>query len=142
MRNSILIEGEQYKIEILKGVSFRHFNKYISGFNYSDENVLEPLHTLENFQNKSGKWKRETWQDLERFMNIHFMNDFDWKSKCEWNNYFLNTNRNYVVMNLGFRISLQVPYKKIQAIDIITNDTSNLGRLIDNIVNAFSEITG
>ena len=93
---SLAIDGSDYELGITYEVKLCHWNRYVASILYSDNDVVMPLHTRDNFFSQSGKWECEKWKDLEHLFDEHFRPDFNWREKCKWDENFTNTDRGYL----------------------------------------------
>jgi len=143
-QTSLQVGDQRFELQILYEVKFCHFNRYVSAFQFGDDR-LRPgklLHTLENFK-KSGKYYREatngaSWADLDHWLRPHFVEDYDWKAQCNWEDNFVLTNRNNVSVSLGFQVRCTIPYSYLQRIDKIDADYQKVSRLFQSVVDCFS----
>lgn len=135
--NTQEFKQKEFKLNILYDIKFCHFNRYVTHITFSKEDIKEPIHTKNNFNDYSGKWKREEWDELEQFLGKHFKSDFNWKEKCDWDNKFKNTDRNYLTMSLGFEVVAYVPYEEFQEIDQKDEDLRKVVNLISGIIIGF-----
>lgn len=143
------INGVDFELDIAFNVKFCHFNRYVTGINYYEQDVIKPLHTTDNFNQKSGKWdwnvNTEKWckgttTDFEKFMDDHFKADFKWREHCGWVDKFTNTDRNYFTMSLGYEVTVYVPYSHFKTIDNKGNDIVAVSDFINNIADAIQTL--
>ncbi len=139
-KTSLPVRNIEYEIEIAFAVKLCHFNRFVSGINFYPNNISKTIHTLDNFHNKSGKWDRSNWEELEIFFDEHFNVEFDWRSKCEWINKFLNTDRNYLTMSIGYEVTMFIPYSEFKRIDKTESDLKNLSDYVNDIVDSFRKL--
>ncbi|HVD99976.1 MAG TPA: hypothetical protein VNB90_17335 [Cytophagaceae bacterium] len=140
----IKIDNEEFQIDIIHNVKLSHFmGKYISGVNYYEwDNLIKPLHTKENYYHSSGKWDRSGWADFEKMMDEHFKPEFNWRSSCDWEELFINSDRNFLFMSLGFEIEIYIPYTKLQALDKNENDVTIISKFIFQIADSIKNMIG
>src|SRR5206468_1566894 len=103
---------------------------YIAGIRFGDSNVKKPVHTTENFHNQSGKKTRNGWKQLEEFLDDHFKPEFGWRNRCNWEENFVNTERSYLTMSLGFVVCVSIPYAKLTSLDKRDADISKVSELL------------
>jgi hypothetical protein len=139
-KKSLSIDGNDYELEILYNVKLCHFNRYVSGINFQASDLKMPLHTKENYDNKSGLWRIDQWDEFEKFLDSHFLPEFDWRGKCQWENKFKSTDRNYFTMSLGFEVAVFVPFSEFKAIDKKDTDFHYVSRKVDQIANALKTL--
>ena len=148
-KKTLSISGVLYDLKIAFNVKFCHFNRYVTGINYCDQDVIKPLHTSGNFYSQSGKWnwnlETEKWckgntNDFERFMDDHFKPEFKWRDHCNWTEKFTNTDRNYFTMSLGYEVTVFIPYSHFKTIDKNENDVVGVSDFINNVADAFKTL--
>ena len=148
-KKTLSISGVEYELEIAFNVKFCHFNRYVTGINYYEQDVIKPLHTSDNFYSQSGKWnwnlETEKWckgntNDFERFMDDHFKPEFKWRDHCDWTEKFTNTDRNYFTMSLGYEVTVFIPYSHFKTIDKNENDIVAVSDFINNVADAFKTL--
>lgn len=139
-QDSLLIDGKAYELDIAYNVKFSHFNRYISQLNFYPNNLLQELHTKDNFYHKSGKWDEEDWNEFETFLDAHFKKDYNWRKECGWEDNFRNTDRSYFTMSLGFEVAVYIPYEDFQAIDKRPEDISKVSAKIAAVADAFKKL--
>ncbi|MCU0423832.1 MAG: hypothetical protein MUC81_13580 [Bacteroidia bacterium] len=140
-KTNLTIDGEEYPMEITYNIKFSHFmGKYVSGINFYDDNVFKRVHTSDNFYHKSGKWTSETWQEFEQFMDEHFKPEFNWRKACDWEKKFLQSDRSYLFMSLGFEVSVSIPYSKFKAMDKTEVDIVKVSEFIRKIAMAYQSL--
>ncbi|RBN49466.1 hypothetical protein [Flavobacterium psychrolimnae] len=138
--STISIDEKIYELDILYNIKICHFNKYLTGLNYGLTDLNINTHTKDNFYNKSGKWNINSWQDFEFFMDEHFKPEYNWREKCRWNDFIINTDRTYFTMSLGFEVCALIPYKEFCDIDRKEDDVIKVADKIDHIVAAFKKM--
>lgn len=140
-KKMILIEGSEYKLEIVYNIKLSHYmGKYITGINYYESDIVKPLHTSDNFYKKSGKWDRSSWQNFEKLLDEHFKPEFNWRERSKWESTFLNSDRNYLFMSLGFEVCVFIPFSKFKTIDKTETDISKVSDFIHKIATSFKEL--
>lgn len=139
-KTRLTVRNKEYEIEIAFVIKLCHFNRYVSGINFYPKNVSKPIHTSDNFHNKSGKWNRDSWTELEKFFDEHFVSEFDWRSKCNWADNFLNTDRNYLTMSIGYEVCMFIPYSEFRRIDKTEADIKQLSDFINDIADSYKTL--
>ena len=139
-QKSLQVGQYNFDLKIIPEIVFRH----ISGVFVSQIKLAEgrsPVHTLENFKEKSGKWERERWSELEEWLDEN-LNTLaaDWRSQCDWEGKFINTNRSYLTLSLGFEVSVKVPYSLLQDMDRKKDDLKPVARLLSDITRALENL--
>lgn len=148
-KKTLAINSINYEMEIVYNIKFCHFNRFVSGINFLEQDVIKPLHTSDNFYTQSGKWdwngETEKWSkgncnDFEKFMDDHFKHEFGWREHCEWTEKFINTERNYFTMSLGYEVAIFIPYSYFKSIDKNDKDIAAVSEYINNIADAFQTL--
>jgi hypothetical protein len=139
-KTALAIDGEEYQMEITYNVKLSHrMGKYVSGINFDDKDVFKPLHTRDNFY-KSGRWARDSWPEFEQFMDEYFRPEFDWRKGCDWDKKFLQSDRSYLFMSLGFEVAVFIPYSKFKAIDKTESDVVKVSEFIRKIALTYQSL--
>lgn len=140
-RSSLRINNIDYKLETNYEIKLCHFNKYISGIQFRKDDTVKEIHTKDNFYHQSGKWHRNAWKDLEKFLDDHFKPEFNWREKCKWNDYFINTERNYLTMSIGYSSALFIPYSDFTIIDKNDADVGKVTDFLKSIIEGLKNMT-
>ena len=82
-KKMLTVNNQEFKLNIQYDIKFCHFNRYVTNITFNKEAITEAIHTKNNFNNYSGKWKREKWNELEQFLDEHFKPDFNWRKECD-----------------------------------------------------------
>ena len=64
-KETLSVDGKEYTLGITHKIKLSHFNRYVTGINFSKDDVIKPLHTYDDFSQQSGKWKSDAWKDFE-----------------------------------------------------------------------------
>ena len=113
-------------------------SRFEAELNFSNpkNDLIKTLHTNENFP-KSGRWKRENWHKLEALFDEHIQAHYDWRSKCNWIDKFLNSNRSVINICLGFAVGVEIPFKLIQELDKVDKDKNKVAKLLEETCRSF-----
>jgi hypothetical protein len=140
-KKSLLVDGLEFELKIVYNIKLSHYmGKYIAGINYYEGEVAKLLHTSDNFYNQSGKWDRDSWQDFEKLMDEYFTHEFNWREHCKWEDNFLNSDRSYLFMSLGFEVCVYIPFSKFKTIDKTETDIVKVSEYIYKIANSFKDL--
>lgn len=139
-KSNILVGGSSYEMNIVYDIKICHFNKYVTSLQYSEDDLLKPLHTSDNFYHKSGKWNIDYWGEFESFLDDHFKVEFNWREKLQWDEKLLNTDRTYFTMSLGFEVTTYIPYQEFRELDKKEDDIINITKKIDQLINAYEQL--
>ena len=139
-RQALDVDGKAYKLEIDYRIKLAHFNRGVADIYFTKDDVIKPLHTPHNVDELSGWWKRERWNDFEHLLDEHFKREFNWRDKCKWDEKFINTDRSYLAMSLGFNVRASIPFADFKAIDKTETDITKVSELINRILKAFKNL--
>jgi hypothetical protein len=140
-KKTLLVGDSDYELEIVYQVKLSHYmGKYITGINYSESDVVKLLHTSDNFYNQSGKWERDSWPDFEKLLDEHFKPEFNWCECCNWDDKFLDSDRNYLFMSLGFEVCISIPFAKFKTIDKTETDIIKVSDFVYKIATSFQNL--
>lgn len=134
------IQGKTYPIEVGYHMKFSHFNRYITALDSGQHDLLKQVNTKENFYLRSGKKTRVQWEDFEAFLDEHFKPVFDWRNKCDYNKYFVHSDRTYFTVSIGFVVDLYIPLSHIQHLDKSIQDDHAASAFIDAMVAAYHKL--
>jgi hypothetical protein len=138
-KKEIQISEQLYPLRIMYNVKLTHFNKYVTDFSYTNDDVVKPLHTKENYQ-QAGKWESKYWSDFEKWMDDHIKTKFNWREKCDWDKKFRKTDRTYLTVSLGFEVATLIPYKVFQQLDKKNADIDKVTSVVIDIAKAYSTL--
>ncbi len=108
---------------------------YITGLGLTDNDFKKPLYTKRNFDQYTGRVRKESWGDIEALLNEHISSD--WKRECQWEDKILNSNRTLFNISFGYHISIRIPFNRLSQLDVNHNDITPLANLIESIYKAF-----
>jgi hypothetical protein len=129
-KKDFIIDGKPYSLSVEYEVKLSHFNGYITSITYSDADIVKQLHTPENYAAESGRWKRPSWNELEELFDKHFKPEFRWREQCGWAEHFVDTDRSYLTMSLGFVVTASIPFSRFKAIDKKEADVAKVSSLL------------
>lgn len=132
-KNEIDVAGEVYPMEVRREYKLCHFNRFIGGVTASNDELKHgcETHTFENFKKMSGWIDRNKWPELETFLDQNLQKD--WRKQAHWQEKFIESERSYLTLSLGFFITIHVPYEKLQALDEDAASFSRVGAFLDDI---------
>ena len=115
-----LNSGEIVKIRVLPYIKFCHFNKgimWIFNDDFSENHTDELVEWANN--GLTGKWKKESWEELQKDMEriSAFSPEKKKKFESDFAELFKNTDRSYVTASLGFEVYAYIPYEKARLLD-------------------------
>lgn len=139
-KKTLSVDNIEYKLKIVHNVKLCHYNRYVSGINFTDQDVIKPLHTPDNFHNQSGKWNSDKWDDFEKLMDEHFKPEFKWREHCNWTDNFTNTDRSYFTMSLGYEVSVFISYSYFKLIDKNEKDIIEVSEFINKVADSLETL--
>ncbi|ETX11661.1 hypothetical protein MUS1_09560 [Marinomonas ushuaiensis DSM 15871] len=128
------IDGDSYVTKLSYHIKMMG-QKYITGLWFNENDFTQNLFTKENFQKHTGRIKKDNWSKIEDLLDQYLA--CDWKSKCNWEDKIINSNRTVVNIAFGYYISISIPFKKLAQLDKNHNDITPLANLIEDIYRAF-----
>ena len=137
---AVTIQNKTFAVEIENELKFCHFNKYIGGLNFNDSATSKSLVNTTNFEKFAGKHNREDWPKLEAFFDAHFKTDFNWREHCGWHTNFVNTNRTYLTLAIGYQIKTIIPYEHLQSIDKKEDDIQKVTSVFEEIYKFYKNL--
>ncbi len=133
---SLKVNGNEFKLRIIPEIVFRHFNKFISQITMQEG--PSKLHNYDNFTNVSGKKDRKDWPKLEAWFDDNI--NFDWRSSCQWKDKFLDSDRSYLTVSMGFEVVVEIPYSILEKLDKQKRNTKPVATLFKDIVEALEKL--
>ncbi|MGR5207391.1 hypothetical protein [Vibrio sp. PNB22_8_1] len=130
----LVLNSQYYPLSIGYHVKFSG-QGYISGLWFDDQKMKKNLYTHEIFKNKTGRYTRDSWSDIEELLDQHL--SYNWKKQCQWKTKILDSNRTVINMAIGYVIRLTVPKDVLDKLDTQIHDTTQLTKLVGHIYNAF-----
>lgn len=139
-KSEIEINGAPRKLH--KAYHIKFFGqRYITGLWAAESDFKTPLYTTENFQEHSGRKKRNThWEEVESLLDTSFNHDYDWRKKCDWESKIIGSDRSQFDLSFGYEIRFSMPYSEIQQLDKDKNNLETLINLIEEVKNEFKSI--
>ncbi|MBD0824430.1 hypothetical protein [Aestuariibaculum marinum] len=138
-KNEVFVNGKFRPLTKNYHIKFSG-QRYITGLWASASDFKTPLHTRENFLKHTGRKKREYWQDIEKLLDSVFAEEYNWKTKCEWDSKIMGSNRSQFDISLGYEISFTIPYSELQTLDTDKNNLEPLMRLIEEVKSEFESV--
>jgi hypothetical protein len=139
-KKSLQIGQQVFEMDTAYELKFCHFNRYVTGLNFDDSNLIEPTHTQHNFYHRSGKWEIERWSEFEQLLDVHFRPEFNWRDKCNWEKHFPDTDRTYFTVSFGFATEVWIPYTFFQDIDRLPGDFTEPANFIRQMIGSLSHL--
>ncbi|MFA0661428.1 hypothetical protein AB4619_20130 [Vibrio splendidus] len=130
----LVLNSQSYPLSIGYHVKFSS-QGYVSGLWFDDQKMKKNLYTHEIFKNKTGRYTRDDWPDIEELFDQYL--SYDWKKQCQWKTKILDSNRTVINMAIGYVIRLTVPKGDLDKLDTQIHDTTQLTKLVGYIYDAF-----
>lgn len=137
---SVIINNKEFNLIIENEIKFSHFNRYVCELDFNDENLLKEIVTTRNFEKYAGKHNREDWNELEVFFDDYFKPEYNWREHCDWDENFINTNRGYLTLSIGYQIKTVIPYDYLQSVDSSESDLKNLTDIFIQVYNFYKNL--
>lgn len=139
---SIFIGDNEYPLKVQYYLSFSSFQRFFARIECNDD-YLKPgkeLCNYDTFYNYSGRVKRGGWQRLADFFDDVFVESFDWRKQCQWNEKIINSGKSQFDIAFGFMVDTQIPFKKLKEIDQTVEDGKGLNQFVIDAFNSFKHI--
>lgn len=138
----IVVNNERFNVNWGYEIKFCHFNRFVTNIVISDKDIKDgKIIISSSIHNKhTGKYKRDEWSELESFLDEHIKEDFNWRKYMKWEKNFLQTNRNYLTLSIGYEIETVVPVEYVQKIDTQIDDLQPLSKLITDIQMKYEQL--
>lgn len=131
------IKGVEYPINEKFHIKFTSFQRYFSGISFEEKDIKQVLYSKQNFSRFTGRKKRgEQWKSLKELFDTSFKQEFDWRSKCNWEG-IIASGRNQFDISFGYQIDIYIPFERLQELDQNHDNLDNLVDLTENIYRAF-----
>lgn len=123
-------------------IKFCHFNGFVANIILSDKDVKagKKLISEDVHRRHTGKYIRANWNKLENFLDDYIEPHFNWRKYMNWDKNFLNTNRTYLTMSIGYEIETIIPVQYVQQLDKNIDDIKPLSDLIIEVQKAYSDL--
>lgn len=140
--SSIELLGHSFRVKCDYEIKFCHFNAHVSNLVIDDSKVKPGKQILskQTHDKYTGKYDRQYWGNLEKFLDDYLVADFDWREELGWNIHFVNTNRGYLTLSIGYQIETIVPVSFLQQIDTSQTDFTNLTALFIEMKNKYQRL--
>lgn len=138
----IVVNNERFNVNWGYEIKFCHFNRFITNIVITDKDIKDGKNIISSsiHSKHTGKYKRDEWSELESFLDEHIKEDFNWRKYMKWEEKFVQTNRNYLTLSIGYEIETIVPVDYIQKIDTQIDDLQPLSKLITDIQMKYEQL--
>ena len=131
---ALQLDGQSYPLTISHHVKFSG-QGYISGLWFEKSKMKKNLYTHKTFKNKTGRYTRDAWPEIEELLDEHL--SYDWRKQSKWQTKILDSNRTVINVAIGYVIKLTVPKEALDKLDTQIHDTNELTKLMGCIYDAF-----
>lgn len=140
--NEIMICNQNFKIEWCYEIKFCHFNGFVTNLLITDNEIKTGKKLISDTVHRdyTGKYNRDKWGKLETFLDDYLIETFDWRKYMKWEKHFIDTQRNYLTLSIGYQIELIMPMGFIQNIDTKIDNLAPFSEMIIDIKNKLSNI--
>jgi len=126
-----------YSLSTTPYLKFSHFNSGIFWFK-PDKNEYKKTHTKEFFDKFAGRYMKESWNSFEDDLTKICP---EWKSKTDYVDKLINTNRNYFDLSIGLTITIDIPYSTARKTDK-QEDGLAMSNILLKVINSLKESIG
>jgi hypothetical protein len=131
------ILGTDYFTRYSYHIKLTSFQKYFQGLCFSENNLIKPLYTTENFNEFTGRKRRgKQWQQIESLFDESL--NYDWKKQCDWENSVLGSGKNQFDISFGYEVHIEIPFQKLKELDQKQSELGNLMNLLKELHKSFS----
>ncbi len=140
-QRSILVNGVLYPLAIEQYLKFSHFNRWVFEVPVPATPPGKPnsFHTYSAFEKYSGRWWRDSWPELAALLQ-HSLPEQWAAHQPEWQERFLNTGRGYTDVALGFKVTVLLPYRQLQQLDVAVEHGEAVASLLIAAIAALQEL--
>ena len=132
--SSLVVGTSEYAVVIEKYLKFSHFNRYVF-----EVHVPDKFMNRQSFETYAGKWERDSWSELEAALERDIGERWQ-RQKEHWHRHFINSDRSYTAVSLGFALSVYVPYTEFQQLDIATEDWQPAAGKLQQVIHAMKTL--
>jgi len=140
-QRSIVVDGVSYPLAIEQYLKFSHFNRWVFEVPVpaTPEGQPNSFHTYSAFKDYSGRWWRDSWPELAALLQ-HSLPEQWMAHQPEWQERFLNTGRAYTDVALGFKVTVLLPYRQLQQLDVAVEHGEVVANLLIATIAALQEL--
>lgn len=140
-QRSILVNGVSYPLAIEQYLKFSHFNRWVFEVPVPATSQGQPnsFHAYSAFEKYSGRWWRDSWLELAALLQ-HSLPEQWAAHQPEWQERFLNTGRGYTDVALGFKVTVLLPYRQLQQLDVAIEHGEAIASLLIAAIAALQEL--
>jgi len=137
-QKNLSVGSEKYDLVVAPYLKFSHFTRGVAWIWLRDSlrDYAKVSHTAATFKQLAGRWWRDDWHNFENHLDDLF--DFDWRNYhgLQWDETFINSNRQYFDLSFGFSVGVYLPYEKARQLEneSIDNETPLLSDHIKKVI--------
>ena len=91
-------------------------------------------------RNHTGKKDRAIWNEVEEFLDEYLVDDLNWREHMGWEQNFINSNRGYLTIAIGYQIESVISIPHLQDIDTEMDDLEPLANFIIDVKNTYRNL--
>ncbi|RFP64351.1 hypothetical protein D0N36_14265 [Hymenobacter lapidiphilus] len=130
----LTVDGQVYGVEVEEYIKFSHFNRYLF-----EIPVYNDFMSRSAFDKYAGKWNRDSWPELEALLDQDTKKEWR-RLEPAWKKHFVDTDRNYAAVALGFAVSVYLPYSEFQQLDTSTENWQPVAQKLEAVTRALVEM--
>jgi hypothetical protein len=140
--NSITVNNSEYNLQIEPYIKFA--SSWGSDISHvwgtlNEDKKYEKTHNYKVFKKMAGQWKRN---ENDRWLknNLDLENQFDqligdgWRTDCNWEEYFIDSNRNVLNISFGINVEVEIAYQKARKLDNEKDDSQLAKEIYDILI--------
>ena len=141
-KKSIFIHGREFPLYTKYHLSFSSFQRFFASIECTDADLRagKALCNYDTFYNYSGRVKKDKWQRLADFFDSVFVDGFDWREKCKWDQKIINSGKSQFDIAFGFMVHTEISFERLQEIDREIEDSNGLNQFVIDAYHSFKKI--
>lgn len=142
--DKINIDGFKYNLNIEPYIKFASsWGSDISDIwdTLNEDEKYKKTHNYKIFKKMAGQWKRNK-NDRWIKNDLDLENEFDhqligegWENDCNWDENFIDSNRNVLNISLGINVEVEIPYFRAQKLDDDKDNPDLAKEIYDILIN-------
>jgi hypothetical protein len=139
---SLVIDSNKFDVDSGYEFKFCHFNGYVTNVIVGNSKIKPGIKLISDHihWNHTGKYDRNQWQNLEDFLDNTFTDNYDWRRHSDWKRHFIDSNRNYLTLSIGYQIETTVPISYLKKIDTDMNNLKPLKGFIKKVFEKYKHL--
>jgi len=139
---NLCVDGTDYILHQGCHIKLTSFQKFFAGLWVNDQYFKKPgLYSKENYFNYTGRRIKSKghWIELEQLFDEYFLETYDWRSKLNWQQKVIGTNKTQFDISFGYELYMVIPFEELKKIDSSATNLNGLADLIKSCYKAFEE---